>query len=253
LPFSPFWDLPDRAVETGILVCTVATASGARGPRWTGLLALFPIAISVVATFVHTQHGRVETTRTLAGALIGLVSLSAFCLSVSVLVRPIGGPAFLVAVAVAAAVQLLAVRVRRAAVNRRGGVWPLQRQPKRAPEQCSFGVMRCLPGCQIGGSACCAWGLPAAIDDCGKRPAMQPLRPQRAPAITLTGCFRRQERSTGPPPEPVLFPGQPADLTASDLAGGAFRQDGSAIAAARPGAGRAHRLRRDQPGSDHRR
>lgn len=128
LPSSPSWDLPGRAVATGVLVLTVTTASGALGPHWTGLLAPFPIAISVVAAFVHAQHGSVETARTLAGALMGLVSLSAFCLSVSVLVRPIGGAAFLAGAAVAVATQLLAVRSRRIAVNRRPAFSPRERQ-----------------------------------------------------------------------------------------------------------------------------
>lgn len=80
LPSSPSWDLPGRAVATGVLVLAVTTASGVLGPHWTGLLAPFPIAISVVAAFVHAQHGPVETARTLVGALMGLLSLSAFCL-----------------------------------------------------------------------------------------------------------------------------------------------------------------------------
>jgi hypothetical protein len=117
LRLSPSWDLPGRAIATGVLALTVTTASGALGPYWTGLLAPFPIAISVVAAFVHAQHGYVETARTLAGALMGLVSLSVFCLSVSVLVRSIGGATFLVGIAVAVAAQLLAVCTRRIAVN----------------------------------------------------------------------------------------------------------------------------------------
>ena len=116
---SPSWDLPGRAIATGVLVLAVTTASGVLGPHWTGLLAPFPIAISVVAAFVHAQHGPVETARTLVGALMGLLSLSAFCLSVSVLVRPVGGVAFLAGLAVAVAAQLLAIGTRRVAVTAR--------------------------------------------------------------------------------------------------------------------------------------
>lgn len=124
LPSSPSWDLPGRAVATGVLTLTVTTASGVLGPRWTGLLAPFPIAISVMAAFVQAQHGYVQTARTLRGALTGLVSLSAFCLSVAVLVRPIGGAAFLAGVAVAVAAQLLAARSGR---RLRGREVPRQR------------------------------------------------------------------------------------------------------------------------------
>lgn len=118
LPSPPSWNLPGRAVATGVLVLTVTTASGALGPHWTGLLAPFPIAISVVAAFVHAQNGHAETARTLAGALTGLVSLAIFCLSVAVLVRPIGGAAFLASVALAVPAQLLAVRAWQAGFRR---------------------------------------------------------------------------------------------------------------------------------------
>lgn len=109
----PFWDLPGRAVVTGVLVLGVTTASSALGPQWTGLLAPFPIATSVVAAFVHAQHGPVVTARVLSGTLVGLLGFSAFCLSVSVLVRPIGATAFVLGAVVAVAVQLLALRTRR--------------------------------------------------------------------------------------------------------------------------------------------
>lgn len=116
---SPPWDLPGRAVATGILVLTVTTASSALGPHWTGLLAPFPTAISVVAAFTHAQRGAVEVARTLAGAVMSLISFSAFCLSVAVLLPSVGGVAFVLAAAVTVAVQLLAVRTRQAAIHRR--------------------------------------------------------------------------------------------------------------------------------------
>jgi hypothetical protein len=53
--------------------------------------------------------------------------------------------------------------------------------------------------------------------------------------------------------EPVLFLGQLADLTAADLAGAVFRQDGPATALSpRPGAGRPHRRCRGRPALPHR-
>ncbi|PRY44562.1 hypothetical protein [Umezawaea tangerina] len=113
-PTPPAWDLPGRAVATALLVLTVTTASAALGPRWTGLLAPFPVATSVVAAFVHAQLGRAATTRTMAGVLTGLFGFALFCLCVAALVRPLGGAAFLIGAAVAVAVQLLVVRIRNA-------------------------------------------------------------------------------------------------------------------------------------------
>ncbi|HET6501428.1 MAG TPA: hypothetical protein VFG87_11765 [Amycolatopsis sp.] len=103
----PRWDLPGRALATAILVLTVTTASTALGPRWTGLLAPFPIATSVLAGFVHAQHGPVVTTRALAGVLMGLFGFATFCLTVAVLARPLGAAALALGAAVTVAVQLL--------------------------------------------------------------------------------------------------------------------------------------------------
>jgi hypothetical protein len=118
LPSSPSWDLPGRAIVTGILVLTVTTASSALGPQWTGLLAPFPIATSVVAAFVHAQYGFTVTARTLAGALAGLFAFAAFCFLVAVLVRPLGSAAFVLGAVAAVVVQLLVMRVRRAVRDR---------------------------------------------------------------------------------------------------------------------------------------
>jgi hypothetical protein len=107
---APLWDLPGRAAATAVLVLTVTTAAGALGPQWTGLLAPFPTATSVVAAFVHARYGASVTARTMAGVLTGLVGFAAFCLLVAVLVRPLGGAAFLLGTGLAVAVQLLVVR-----------------------------------------------------------------------------------------------------------------------------------------------
>ncbi|MBP2330490.1 hypothetical protein JOF56_010875 [Kibdelosporangium banguiense] len=110
---SSVWDLPGRAVATGVLVLAVTTASSVLGPHWTGLLAPFPVATSVVAAFGHAQHGADVTARTLAGVLMGLFSFAAFCVTVSTLVRPLGGAAFALGVGVTVFVQLLVVLARR--------------------------------------------------------------------------------------------------------------------------------------------
>lgn len=115
----PPWDLPGRALATGIVVIVLTTASGALGPTWTGLLAPFPTAISVVVTFAHAQHGSAAVLRTLTGALTSLFSFAAFCLLVSALVLPMGTATFALGAVVAIAVQLLVVRVRRALRSRR--------------------------------------------------------------------------------------------------------------------------------------
>jgi hypothetical protein len=115
------WDLPGRALATAILVASVTTASSLLGPHWTGLLAPFPIALSVVSTFAHARQGADAVARTLAGALLSLFSFGVFCLCVALLVGPLHGGAFLVAAAATGVVQYLAVRTRGARGAARSG------------------------------------------------------------------------------------------------------------------------------------
>ncbi|MFI9811197.1 hypothetical protein [Saccharothrix variisporea] len=115
----PSWDLPGRAIATGLLVLAVTTASGALGPQWTGLLAPFPVATTVVAGFVHAQQGSAATARTLAGVLVGLFGFAVFCLFVAVFVGRMGGVVFFAAAGVTVVVQLLVMRVRRVLRDRR--------------------------------------------------------------------------------------------------------------------------------------
>ena len=112
-PPPPSWDLPGRAAATGALVLAVTTASGALGPHWTGLLAPFPIALSVMATFVHAQRGPAQTARTLSGAVMSLAGFAAFCVTAAFGLRPLGGAAFGLGAVATLAVQLLAARARR--------------------------------------------------------------------------------------------------------------------------------------------
>ncbi|HUQ61577.1 hypothetical protein [Lentzea sp.] len=106
---SPTWDLPARAVATGVLVLVITTASSALGPGWTGLLAPFPIATTVLAGFVHAQQGSAVATRALVGVLTGLPGFAAFCFVLAVV--PLGIAAFALGIAAAAVVQLLVTRL----------------------------------------------------------------------------------------------------------------------------------------------
>ncbi|MER6793922.1 hypothetical protein, partial [Amycolatopsis mediterranei] len=95
----PWWDLPARAVATAGLVVALTAAAGRLGPDLTGVLAPFPTGTSVVAVFAQAQGGPPAAAATVRGVLRGLGGFSAFCFLVAVLVEPIGGWAFVVAVA----------------------------------------------------------------------------------------------------------------------------------------------------------
>lgn len=95
----PWWDLPARAVATAGLVLALTAAAGRLGPDLTGVLAPFPTGTSVVAVFALVQGGPSAAAATTRGVLRGLGGFSVFCFLVAVLAEPIGGWAFVVAVA----------------------------------------------------------------------------------------------------------------------------------------------------------
>lgn len=106
-PAPPWWDLPGRATVTGVLVLTITGISAAVGPAITGILAPFPIAISVVSAFALAQQGSAAAVRTVAGVIRGLTGFAVFCFLVAVLLVPLGVAAsFTVAVAGTLTVQL---------------------------------------------------------------------------------------------------------------------------------------------------
>ena len=107
-PAPPRWDLAARAIATATLVLAVTSAAGALGPAWTGILAPFPIGVSIIAAFVHAQSGAAQVRATLAGALTGMVGLATFCVVVALTVVAWGGFAFVAGVAGAVGAQLIA-------------------------------------------------------------------------------------------------------------------------------------------------
>jgi hypothetical protein len=68
----PWWDLPARAVATAALVLLVTGAADAVGPELSGVLAPFPIALSVVCAFAAAQTGRSGVIGLLRGIVPGL-------------------------------------------------------------------------------------------------------------------------------------------------------------------------------------
>jgi hypothetical protein len=80
----PRWDLPARAVATAALVLTVTQAAEWVGPEVSGVLAPFPIALSVVCAFAAAQTGRVGVIGLLRGIVPGLDGFALFCFVLAV-------------------------------------------------------------------------------------------------------------------------------------------------------------------------
>jgi hypothetical protein len=106
-------ELAVRMVAGAALTFGVTLVAGAVGPRWSGLLSVFPVLASVLAVFTHRAHGPEFTTALLRSMAGGMYSLLAFCFVVAVaLPRVATAAAF--AVATAATLAVLAATKRRA-------------------------------------------------------------------------------------------------------------------------------------------
>ncbi len=114
----PRWDLPARMVTVVALILALTTVAPLLGPRLTGLVATFPVYVSVMTTFTQRQAGLPAAVDLLRGLLVGLYGTAAFFAVLVVGLVPAGiALAFGAALLAALAIQALALRtVRRAAV-----------------------------------------------------------------------------------------------------------------------------------------
>jgi hypothetical protein len=111
----PWWDLPARAVATGALVVLLTGVSASLGPTVTGVLAPFPIALSVVCAFAVAHQGHAGVLALLRGIVPGLDGFALFCFLVAVTVDRFGGAAaFAIATTVAVLFALVLARRRPA-------------------------------------------------------------------------------------------------------------------------------------------
>jgi uncharacterized membrane protein (GlpM family) len=108
------WDLPIRMLATVLLILSVTGLAKALGPAWSGLLAAFPIASSVLAGFARISNGPSGPAALLRGTLIGNFSFGTFCV-VLVYALPLYGfgPSFLAEFLGAVAVQTVALSLSR--------------------------------------------------------------------------------------------------------------------------------------------
>ena len=108
----PWWDLPARAVATAILVLLVTGSAAALGPDLSGVLAPFPIALSVVCAFAAARSGRSGVIALLRGIVPGLDGFALFCFTVAVTIdRLPGWASFTVATTVNVAFAAILIMV----------------------------------------------------------------------------------------------------------------------------------------------
>lgn len=111
----PGWDLPARIVVGTGLVVGLTTIAPLLGPVTSGLLATFPVYVSVLAVFTQLREGRWGAIGVLRGLLVGLFGTVAFYVVVRTLLEPAGvATAFISAIGVTLAIQAVALRSVRA-------------------------------------------------------------------------------------------------------------------------------------------
>lgn len=94
----PRIELLARIAAAFALVFGLTSVSAQLGTQWTGLLAAFPVAGSVMPAFTLARSGPAATLRLLRGFVSGLLGLAGFALCLASLLPIIDGMAFVPAI-----------------------------------------------------------------------------------------------------------------------------------------------------------
>lgn len=114
----PPWDLPARMIVGTALVVGLTAVAPALGPQASGLVATFPVYVSVMATFGQRHGGAPAAIGLLRGLLLGLFATAGFYAIVNLALRPLGlGLAFGLAIGAALAIQAVALQAIRSAAT----------------------------------------------------------------------------------------------------------------------------------------
>ncbi len=125
----PAWDLPARMIVGTVLIVGLTSVASTLGASVSGVVATFPVYVSIIATFSHATEGSTAATGVLRGLLIGLYGTAAFMLVVNLAIVPAGiGPAFAGATALALVIAAGALRVVRGA-GEGDGAAPVEPEP----------------------------------------------------------------------------------------------------------------------------
>jgi len=104
--------LPLRVIAALLLVLLVTFGAARLGPRWSGLLAMFPIMSTVLVAFSHQQSGAGYAVRLLRGMVSGYYGFACFCVVLALALPSLGiAQAFALALLAAVPVHLLARRL----------------------------------------------------------------------------------------------------------------------------------------------
>ena len=98
----PAWDLPARMIVAAVFVWALTGLAPLWGPQLAGLLAPFPLYVSILTIFAHQQNGPRAAALVLRGLLMGMFAFAGFFLALAVLLPSAGiAAAFITAILVA--------------------------------------------------------------------------------------------------------------------------------------------------------
>lgn len=110
----PWWDIPIRMLATFVLVAAITFSSERLGARFSGVVATYPVIITVVAAFTHHQWGAAAAVRLLRAVLLSLMAFVTFFLVMGGTITWLGiVPAFLLGTVSALVVSSLVLALVR--------------------------------------------------------------------------------------------------------------------------------------------
>jgi hypothetical protein len=86
----PWWEIPSRMVAATFLVVVITEGASVLGPRWSGLLAPYPIYATVFAVFMLKYDGPNSSAPFLRGVLVAALAATAFFLIYGLTVTAMG-------------------------------------------------------------------------------------------------------------------------------------------------------------------
>jgi hypothetical protein len=115
----PWWDIPARMSATFVLVAVIMLSADRLGPQLSGIVASYPVILTVVGTFTHHQWGRDAVLRVLRGISLSLLGFVAFFAVVGYGLPLVGLPAaFALALLAGLCVSALLIAINRWASER---------------------------------------------------------------------------------------------------------------------------------------
>ena len=86
----PWWDLWVRMAVAAVLTLATTTAAARLGPILSGIVGTYPVAVTVVIAFTHTQLGRNAALAMLRGSILSWFSFASCFLTIGLWVEVVG-------------------------------------------------------------------------------------------------------------------------------------------------------------------